>query len=168
MEVKIECDCGTKFKFDVEPLHGRMPMPVGCPECASDRTAQANQFIAQNAAAVTASVSHAVPVARINVRPVMAATGVAAPEAVAAAPQRPVPVPAGGLRIARAEPVAETASLAVDQTAPEGQEQGSNARPHSYAARILLERTTFFIKERVAVLKLTDTYDILDPANGQT
>ena len=34
-------------------------------------------------------------------------------------------------------------------------------------AASLLERTTFFIKERVAVLKLTDTYDILDPATGQ-
>ncbi len=32
----------------------------------------------------------------------------------------------------------------------------------------MLERTTFFIKERVAILKLTDTYDILDPASGQT
>jgi uncharacterized protein YxjI len=31
----------------------------------------------------------------------------------------------------------------------------------------LLERTTFLVKERVAVLKLTDTFDIFDPATGQ-
>jgi uncharacterized protein YxjI len=31
----------------------------------------------------------------------------------------------------------------------------------------LLERNTFFIKERVGLLKLTDVYDILDPANQQ-
>jgi uncharacterized protein YxjI len=31
----------------------------------------------------------------------------------------------------------------------------------------LLERSTYFIKEHVGLLKLTDTYDILDPASGQ-
>src|SRR5689334_8796028 len=68
MEIKVQCQCGTKFKFDVEPVHGRMPMPVNCPECASDRTADANQFITQNAAALTAAVTHAVPVVRIVAR----------------------------------------------------------------------------------------------------
>src|SRR5262245_32392876 len=32
----------------------------------------------------------------------------------------------------------------------------------------LLSRTTYLIKERAAILKLTDTYDILDPASGET
>ena len=32
----------------------------------------------------------------------------------------------------------------------------------------MFDRRTFFVKERVAVLKLTDTYDILDPATGAT
>ena len=31
----------------------------------------------------------------------------------------------------------------------------------------MLERTTFFIKEHAALLKLTDTYDILNPTTGQ-
>jgi len=26
MEIKIECGCGTRFKFDVEPVNGRMPV----------------------------------------------------------------------------------------------------------------------------------------------
>ena len=30
----------------------------------------------------------------------------------------------------------------------------------------MLDRTTFLVKERVAFLKLSDTYDILDPASG--
>jgi uncharacterized protein YxjI len=34
--------------------------------------------------------------------------------------------------------------------------------------RMLLEKRTFLVKERVAFAKLTDTYDILDPDNGQT
>jgi uncharacterized protein YxjI len=32
----------------------------------------------------------------------------------------------------------------------------------------LLDRRTFFVKERVAMLKMTDTYDILDPATSQS
>jgi len=32
---------------------------------------------------------------------------------------------------------------------------------------MLLNRKLFFVRERVAVLKLTDTYDILDPETGQ-
>jgi len=46
----------------------------------------------------------------------------------------------------------------------------SPSAPESAAApapRALLERTTFFVKERVALLKLTDTYDILDPVTHQ-
>jgi uncharacterized protein YxjI len=164
MEIKIQCDCGTKFKFDVEPVHGRMPMAVACPECARDRTSDANQFIAQNPAEITASVTHAVPVARITGRPVMVVGPAAPPVAAALAP---VAVAAGGgLRISRAEPVTDMAPPAADETAM--QAPGSYSRGHACAPRTLLERTTFFIKERVAVLKLTDTYDILDPANGQT
>ena len=32
---------------------------------------------------------------------------------------------------------------------------------------MLLDRTTFVIRERVGLIKLTDTYDIFDPAGGQ-
>ncbi len=45
MEVKIVCACGTKFKFNVEPVHGRMPMPINCPTCGVDATDQANALL---------------------------------------------------------------------------------------------------------------------------
>ena len=32
---------------------------------------------------------------------------------------------------------------------------------------MLLQRQTYFIKERVGFAKLTDTYDLLDPASQQ-
>src|SRR5262245_49113719 len=47
MEVKVTCNCGTKYKFDVEPVHGRMPMQVNCPSCGDDGTAQANEILRQ-------------------------------------------------------------------------------------------------------------------------
>jgi uncharacterized protein YxjI len=129
MEIKIECGCGTKFKFDVEPVNGRMPVKVQCPNCGTDATYAANEIIAR----------------KIQYAP---------------APATPAPaaVPAGGgLRFA-----ASAASAAVVEHPYSG-----GVASGGEGVRSLLERTTFFIKERVAALKLTDAYDILDPANGQ-
>ena len=46
MTLKIECACGTRYSFDVEPLDGRMPWAVQCPGCHADGTAAANQILA--------------------------------------------------------------------------------------------------------------------------
>ena len=48
MEIKIECPCGTRFKFDAEPVNGRMPVGIGCPNCRLDATGAANAIIAQH------------------------------------------------------------------------------------------------------------------------
>src|SRR5690349_1514919 len=48
MTIKVQCACGQKFAFDVEPSAGQMPAPVACPACGTDATAQANDIIAQN------------------------------------------------------------------------------------------------------------------------
>jgi hypothetical protein len=45
MEVKVLCPCGTKFKFDIEPVRGRMPTPISCPACGADATGHANAVI---------------------------------------------------------------------------------------------------------------------------
>jgi hypothetical protein len=45
MEVKVQCDCGQKYKFDVEPVNGRMPFTVACPICGADGTAKANAIL---------------------------------------------------------------------------------------------------------------------------
>jgi len=51
MELKVECDCGQRYKFDVEPVHGRMPFPVNCPTCGADGTAKANALLQQSVGA---------------------------------------------------------------------------------------------------------------------
>jgi hypothetical protein len=69
MEVKIYCSCGSKYKFDVEPLNGRLPGPVSCPVCGADGTQKGNEVIAQSlagsssgaVAAATAAPSIALP-----------------------------------------------------------------------------------------------------------
>ena len=55
--IKIQCGCGQKYVFDVEPVGGRMPSPVACAVCGADGTAAANQVIAQHLLAQTAQAS---------------------------------------------------------------------------------------------------------------
>jgi hypothetical protein len=45
--VKVQCACGQRYSFDVEPVNGRMPYAVACPVCNADDTAAANNIIAQ-------------------------------------------------------------------------------------------------------------------------
>ena len=47
MELKVHCDCGQKYKFDVEPVRGRMPFTVTCPICGADGTAKANAILSE-------------------------------------------------------------------------------------------------------------------------
>ena len=46
--IKIECECGQNYAFDVEPVNGRMPTRVACPTCGSDGTGVANDTIARH------------------------------------------------------------------------------------------------------------------------
>ena len=47
IELKVHCDCGQKYKFDVEPANGQMPFTVACPICKADGTAKANASLQQ-------------------------------------------------------------------------------------------------------------------------
>lgn len=53
VSVKIQCPCGQRYAFDVEPVNGRMPSLVSCPACGADGTAAANDVIAQSLTAKT-------------------------------------------------------------------------------------------------------------------
>src|SRR5687768_5228717 len=50
MEIKILCECGAKYKFQVEPENGRSPGPVRCPACGVDSTEMTNRLIADQLA----------------------------------------------------------------------------------------------------------------------
>lgn len=97
--VKVECGCGQRYAFDVEPLHGRMPAPVACPSCGFDGTAQANLILAQlpSDAAYASEPALVVPPAPAAAPPRLAlATPVpASPPPISQAPPplagRPVP-----------------------------------------------------------------------------
>src|ERR1041385_9036282 len=82
MEIKVVCDCGQKYKFDVEPAGGRMPVNVACPSCGADGTHSANSFITQN------STIQSPPIAP-PISPIVPAIA---------------PAPAGGLRISQPAP----------------------------------------------------------------
>ena len=127
MEVKIQCGCGTRYKFDWESADGQMAAAVQCPKCGGDGTAVANQIIQQGRS-----------------------------------PGAPGPaVVSSGAVFPAAGSTGHTVHLSAPTASP------SSGPFAAQANRSLLERTSFFVKERVAVLKLVDTYDIFDPATGQ-
>jgi uncharacterized protein YxjI len=138
MEIKIQCGCGTKYKFDVEPVNGRMPVLVTCPSCGSNGTTDANQQIAKSMGATAYAPAPAPATATATMAP-------------------PTPTAASGLRVAGA---AKAIVQLMEGETPSGGVSNEVGKP-------LLQRTTFFVKEHAALLKLTDTYDILDPASGQ-
>ena len=49
IELKVYCDCGQKYKFDVKPVNGQMPFTVACPICRRDGTTKANELLQQMA-----------------------------------------------------------------------------------------------------------------------
>ena len=49
--IKVQCECGQRYAFEVEPVNGRMPHPVACPVCGADGTSAANALIAHTATA---------------------------------------------------------------------------------------------------------------------
>src|SRR4051812_47421481 len=51
MELKVQCDCGQKFKFDVEPVNNEVPHAINCPVCGADGTSKANALLKAQAAA---------------------------------------------------------------------------------------------------------------------
>jgi hypothetical protein len=110
--VKIECDCGQRYAFDVEPIHGRMPAPVACPGCGADGTAKANAVLAQvptlpspGIRPVATAIPLAAPVPVAQAMPVATAAPAmltvaakppalpAAPPPVAVSPQHGTPFP---------------------------------------------------------------------------
>jgi len=62
MTVKIQCPCGAKYSFEVEPIEGRMPHAVNCPACQADGTEMANQLIAETPGKPRLRVHTATPV----------------------------------------------------------------------------------------------------------
>jgi len=92
MEIKVQCDCGQKFKFDVEPVNGQMPYAVKCPVCGLDGTPRANVILQQMLAAMPPPPP----------RPVGLSVS-AAPQPIApqSAPPAPAPMRPAGLSINR-------------------------------------------------------------------
>src|SRR5882762_4773819 len=69
MPIKIQCGCGQRYAFDVEPVQGRMPHAVACPVCGADGTAAANEIIAQSMPVEVAALSAPVRAAAVAIVP---------------------------------------------------------------------------------------------------
>jgi hypothetical protein len=103
MKVKVQCPCGTRFEFEVEPVNGRMPVAINCPVCNADATELANAIIRQQSAAT--------PPVGIAAAPVM-------PPSPAAPPPPPAPPASSGLRIAKSAHAPATGGASVPASRP--------------------------------------------------
>ena len=107
--IKVECGCGQRYAFDVDPVDGHMPLAVKCPGCGADGTLAANQIIAQ-VLAIQPPAPVAVPIAPVPptggaIRLSVSAAGPAV--AAVAPPPPPMSSPKPG---ARPAPVANRAA----------------------------------------------------------
>src|ERR1017187_5719755 len=62
IELKLQCDCGQKYKFDVAPVNGRMSFTVKCPICGLDGTGKANALLQQMPAYSVAQPAAPLPI----------------------------------------------------------------------------------------------------------
>jgi uncharacterized protein YxjI len=113
-----------------------------CPSCGTNCTTDANQQVQQKL-----GTSYAAPAPA----PAMAYAAAPAHATMATASVAP------GLRVSGGSSAAATLLS--------GEPSGSDASFEG--GRPLLHRTTFFVKERISGLRLTDTYDILDPVSSE-
>jgi hypothetical protein len=127
MHIKIQCACGTRFAFDVEPVNEHMPMPIACPECGSDATDLANAEMRRHstpeAARPKMRIHMSAPAAGSPPPPAPAASDAPAvspgsvpvppvpPPMAAASPAEPAPK----LRLHTAAPAAQTQDEPVEQ-----------------------------------------------------
>ena len=124
MEIKILCPCGTKFKFQVEPVNGQSPAPVHCPACGQDSTEATNALIRQQ---LSASAS-GVPAIRIPAMHSSAAVHVSPPVPIATA--APSPAASIGPKVTVMPVPQTTKALSVK---PPGEATSTEAPPSSPA-----------------------------------
>lgn len=90
MNLKIECPCGQKIAFDVEPENGAMPCELPCPSCQADITGLANTEIQRQSAVVATSLPPPPPApARLRVNVGAAHAPAPVTEAAPAVPEPP-------------------------------------------------------------------------------
>lgn len=109
MQIKILCACDTKYAFDIEPVHGRMPAPVNCPTCGADGTEAANDLIRRQLEAAAPPAPSAPPPSPVQARQPVRIAGAA-----------PVPAPAAPALELRSQPAAEGAPEAAGTDRADG------------------------------------------------
>lgn len=115
IELKVECDCGQNYKFEVEPIQGRMPFRVNCPACGGDGTQKANLLL-QQTEPLPVVEPVAAPPSPIAPPPVPAAMRLATAPASAVTPP---PIPAA--------PIARPGALAARIPQPKGNDGWSKS-----------------------------------------
>ena len=140
--IRVQCFCGQRYTFEVEPVNGRMSSPVACPVCGADGTAAANAAIAQS----------------------MAAPPVASPPPQARAASLRAPAPAPAVRLAA--PVAAAPAPAPGKPALLPGQLDRTQAEHEARAKVLWgdpphEVTKFLMRQGIAYEEASELVDEL-------
>lgn len=117
MDIKIQCPCGQKIAFEVEPENGVMPCELPCPACQADVTALANENIRQQLPAAPPTPPVPAPEAprmRISLSGAAAHAPAPAPAPTPAAAETPAPAPSGRSPVRGVEPPAPAPARGAD------------------------------------------------------
>jgi hypothetical protein len=89
--IKIQCECGQRYAFEIEPVGGRVPSTITCPACGADGTAAANAILAQSGTAqpTTGATTSAPLRVALPTQPVQSAS---TPASTRPAPRRTAPL----------------------------------------------------------------------------
>ena len=115
MELKVVCYCGQKYKFDVEPVDGRMPFTVNCPVCNVDGTPLANQLLREQVSGIPQP-------ARVVAAPLVAPLPTPAPMTAAPAIAQPITAAlaaaGSGVRVKMSAPAPAPAPMSAASAPP--------------------------------------------------
>src|ERR1051325_10583837 len=66
MEIKVQCSCGQRYAFEVEPVDGRMPVEILGPVCGVDGTELTTGQIREQLPTANAGINSEAPKLRIS------------------------------------------------------------------------------------------------------
>jgi hypothetical protein len=135
--IKIQCGCGQRYAFEVEPVSGRMPAAVACPRCGVDGTTAANTVLTQHFAAQPAMAIPATAPARVSMGVAVPQMQMAGGPAVASPAMGRVAQAAtavSSVRVSSATTAAPAAAAAHTQAPPERKRLPGQLEPERAAA----------------------------------
>lgn len=150
--IKIHCECGQRYAFDVETVGNLMSGTVACPVCGADGTAAANVIIAQSLAEQPAVTTVPENKPRIRITNPSASTQAAARSPASAGQRSPLGTSGAGDDMRKKGEVEARAKILWGDST---EEVIRHLMIHGFSAHEASDKVRVLMKERVAEIRAT-------------